>query len=98
LGLCDLRPDGAQVPKISEFFGIAIYMYFADHPPPHFHARYAEFEALIRIDDFRVLRGSLPPRVFGLVVEWATMHQDELRDAWQRARDGEPLRGIAPLE
>ena len=86
------------MPKISEFFGIAIYMYFDDHPPPHFHARYAEFEALIRIDDFRVLRGSLPPRVMGLVVEWATLYQNELSRAWTRAQIGEPLPRIAPLE
>ena len=64
------------MPRISEFFGISIYIYFEDHPPPHFHARYAEFEALIRIDDFRVLRGSLPPRALGLVVEWAGLRQE----------------------
>jgi hypothetical protein len=57
------------MPKISEFFGIAIYMYFDDHAPPHFHAQYAEFEAVIQIDDFSVLRGRLPPRALGLVAE-----------------------------
>jgi hypothetical protein len=25
------------MPRISEFFGIAIYMYYRDHAPPHFH-------------------------------------------------------------
>lgn len=25
---------------ISEFFGIVIAMYYNDHSPPHFHARY----------------------------------------------------------
>jgi Domain of unknown function (DUF4160) len=29
------------MPRLSEFYGIAIYMYFADHNPPHFHAIYA---------------------------------------------------------
>jgi len=86
------------MPKISEFFGIAIYMYFDDHPPAHFHARYAEFEAVIQIDDLSVRRGSLPPRALGLVVEWATLHQSELASAWKRAQAGQPLSKIEPLE
>jgi hypothetical protein len=86
------------VPKICEFFGIAIYMYFDDHPPPHFHARYAEFEAVIRIEDLSVQRGSLPPRALGLVVEWAKLHQPELTEAWARAQAGQVLSKIDPLE
>ena len=27
--------------RISEFYGIVIEMYFADHPPPQLHARYS---------------------------------------------------------
>jgi len=30
------------MPRISEFFGIYIYMYYRDHMPPHLHAIYAE--------------------------------------------------------
>lgn len=86
------------MPRISEFFGISIYMYFEDHPPPHFHARYAEFEALIRIDDFRVLRGSLPPRALGLVVEWAGLRQEELIKVWRQAEARQTLSKIPPLE
>lgn len=29
-----------RVPEISRFFGIVITMYYDEHPPPHFHARY----------------------------------------------------------
>ena len=86
------------MPKISEFFGIAIYMYFDDHPPPHFHARYAGFEAVIRIDDLRVERGELPPRALGLVVEWATLHRAELAEAWRQAEAAQPVSKIEPLE
>jgi len=86
------------VPKISEFFGIAIYIYFDDHPPAHFHARYAGDEAVIRIDDLRVLRGHLPPRALGLVVEWATLHQSELEEVWRQAQAMETLSQIPPLE
>ena len=86
------------MPKISEFFGISIYMYFEDHAPPHFHAHYAEFEALIRIDDFSVLRGSLPPRALGLVVEWAGLRKRELAEAWRQAQARQTLSKVLPLE
>ena len=86
------------MPKISEFFGIAIYMYFDDHPPAHFHARYAEFEAVVQIDDLSVARGNLPPRALGLVIEWATLHRNELGDVWRQAQAMETLSKIPPLE
>jgi Domain of unknown function (DUF4160) len=50
------------VPRISEFYGIVIEMFFADHPPPHFHARYAGDEALIVIETGEVFAGFLPGR------------------------------------
>ena len=36
-------------------------MFFNDHAPPHFHARYGEFEATIDIDTVCVIEGELPP-------------------------------------
>ena len=86
------------MPKISEFFGIAIYMYFDDHDPPPFHAQYAEFEAVIQIDDFSVLRGNLPPRALGLVVEWAQLRHKELSEVWRQAQAMQTLSKIPPLE
>lgn len=86
------------MPRISEFFGISIYMYWREHGPPHFHAVYAGQEAVIAIEDLAVLEGVLSPRVRGLVVEWATLHQVELRKVWKQARDNEPLHRIEPLQ
>jgi hypothetical protein len=86
------------VPEISRFLGIIVSMYFNDHPPPHFHARYAGHKALIDIETLTLLRGSLPPRVHGLVVEWALQHRQELRDNWNRARRQVDLVSIDPLE
>jgi len=83
---------------VSEFFGVAIYMYFNDHAPPHFHAEYGEFEAAYTIDTLDILRGRLPRRAHGMVIEWALEHRPELRDNWERARDQLPLEAIAPLE
>lgn len=86
------------MPRVSEFFGIAIAMFYADHAPPHFHATYAGHEALIGIDPLRVLRGALPPRALALVAEWAVRHRDALMDDWLRARLGLPLESIPPLD
>lgn len=86
------------MPTISRFFGIVITMNYGDHPPAHFHVRYGEHRALVSIDGLLVLRGQLPPRVLGLVVEWASQHVPELHKNWERAREQQPLEPIAPLE
>lgn len=86
------------MPTVSRFFGIVITMNYSEHPPPHFHVRYGEYRALLSIDGLRVLRGQLPPRVLGLVVEWASRHLPELHRNWELARDHQPLEPIAPLE
>ena len=67
------------MPRICEFFGITIFMYFNDHAPPHFHAEYGEFEALYTVDTIEVLRGGLPRRAHSMVVEWTTLHRLELK-------------------
>ena len=86
------------MPELCRFYGIVIRMYFDDHDPPHFRARYGGDEALVGIETLAVLHGRLPPRAQGLVVEWASLRQAELRDAWERARQLEPLGKIAPLD
>jgi len=86
------------VPEISRFFGIVIAMYYRDHEPPHFHVTYAGHRAAVGIRPVSVLGGSLPPRVFGLVSEWAMRHESDLIADWDRARRGEALIPIAPLE
>ncbi len=86
------------MPRVSEFFGIVIYMYFNDHTPPHFHAEYGEFEALYTIDTLDILRGRLPRRAHSMVVEWTLAHRSELRANWERAREQVPLEEIEPLD
>jgi hypothetical protein len=85
------------MPEISHFFGIAIAMFFSDHPPPHFHARYAGPRAIVAIETFAILEGGLSPRVLGLVVEWPRAHRDELMENWRRARRMDALIPIPPL-
>lgn len=86
------------MPEISRFFGIIILMYYDDHNPPHFHARYGGQRAAIEIASLRVLEGALPPRALGLVVEWASRHQGQLQANWEAARSDRPLQKIPPLQ
>ena len=86
------------MPEISRFFGVLITINYNDHPPPHFHVRYGRKKALVSIEDATILKGQIPPRVLGFVVEWATLHREELEENWDRARQQVPLEAIEPLE
>ena len=87
------------MPRISEFFGIVVYIYYQDqgvHHAPHFHAQYAEDEVVVSIPDAEVLAGSPPAKKEKLVQAWAVLRERELQQAWAAAVEGEPPR-IAPL-
>lgn len=86
------------MPEVSRFYGIVIRMFFREHGPAHFHAEYGGKQAIIGIEDLAVLEGRLPPRALGFVAEWASLHQDDLMAAWNRARRHEAPGKIAPLE
>lgn len=85
------------MPRLSAFYGIVIAMYFDDHPPPHFHARYGEYEAQVAIASGEILNGSLPRRAEALVIEWSQLHRAELEADWELARREQPLVSIEPL-
>ena len=85
------------MPEISLFFGIRVTMYYDDHNPPHFHADYNGQKILVDIIKGRVLRGVFPARQLKFVLAWAEIHQDELMQDWELAKDNQPLIKIAPL-
>lgn len=84
------------MPALSVFYGIAIFMYFGDHPPAHFHAVYGEHTARVDLDGL-ILEGRLPPRAQALVRVWARRHTVELRACWERVNRHEPPGTIDPL-
>jgi hypothetical protein len=86
------------VPTISRFFGIVIAMYHDDHGHPHFHARHADGQAKVRIDEVEVIDSSLDVRQLRLVLAWAELHREELLENWRRARGGDTLLEIDPLQ
>lgn len=85
------------MPEISRFLGIVIAIYYNDHAPPHFHAKYGDRVGVFSIADLRLLEGRLPDRIISLVLEWAFEHRDELMEDWKLAEDKKPLKKIEPL-
>jgi hypothetical protein len=85
------------MPTVSLFYGILVRMFFNDHPPPHFHARYGEFEATIDIGTLTVMEGQLPRRALNLVQEWAMIHREELLVNWRLCRENAQPGNIEPL-
>ena len=85
------------MPELSRFFGIIIAMYWSDHNPPHFHARYGGYRAAIHFDG-RVLEGGLPRRALSMVREWLAQHRSELQRNREFAQQDRALPRIQPLE
>lgn len=86
------------MPEVSRFYGIRIFFCFDDHPPPHFHAEYAECDAQFDIRTLAIIQGHLPPRARSMVLDWASQHRDELMKAWLEVMAGHAPAKIAPLE
>ena len=82
------------MPVISYYFGIYIRMYHDDHNPPHFHAEYQGYEALIEIKSGKILEGQLPKKAVKIIKEWVEENQELLLKNWERAIELEPLEQI----
>jgi len=88
------------MPELSRFYGIVIKMLFSDdvqHSKPHFHVYYNEFSASVGVDG-ELIAGSLPVKQLKLVTAWASIHEDELYIAWNKAIRNEPFERIEPLQ
>jgi hypothetical protein len=86
------------MPEISRFYGIVIAMFYDEHRPPHFHVRYGEHQAVVRINELMMVEGYLPPRALGLVIEWAAKNREALLRNWDAIEKSRPLRKIPPLK
>lgn len=85
------------MPEICRFLGIIIMIFYKDHTPPHFHARYSDKAGIFSIQDLKMIDGNLPARVISLITEWAEMHKSELIIDWELAQKAKPLKKIEPL-
>ena len=86
------------MPEISRFLGIVIAMYYNDHAPPHFHARYGDLEIRVNIENGEIMSGKFPRRAQNLVLEWLALHREELISDWCLAEERRLLKKIEPLE
>lgn len=85
------------MPVVSMFYGIVIYIFYDEHNPPHFHAEYAGYKALITMKD-KTVKGEMPKRALKLIFEWMEKHQDQLLEDWELSLKGQPLKNIEPLD
>ena len=85
------------MPELARFYGIVVQVYYGDHLPAHFHVQYSAHSAKIDIESLALIEGDLPARARGLVIEWATLHRDELREAFDKAARLQKPRSIDPL-
>ena len=72
-------------------------MNFNDHNPPHFHAKYGDFEIIIEINS-GIIDGKFPRRALAMVLEWYGIHKDELLQDWELIRSTGEFKKIEPLE
>ncbi|MCC8119527.1 MAG: DUF4160 domain-containing protein [Bacteroidales bacterium] len=71
-------------------------MNYSDHNPPHFHAWYGSYKAIININD-GIVKGEMPGRAIKMILEWLDLHKEELISNWEKARLGQVLTKITPL-
>ena len=85
------------MPELSRFLGIIVFMNFNEHNPPHFHARYGDYEIIIEILS-GIVEGKFPKRALNLVLEWYEIHKSELLEDWNSIRSTGEFKKIDPLE
>ena len=85
------------MPTVCVFYGITIRMFFNDHAPPHFHARYGGLEATVDIERLHVMQGELPRRALELVLDWTELHRAELLENWRLCMQKQRPHRIDPL-
>lgn len=86
------------MPTISTFYGILIQIFWGDHAPPHFHARYGEYKGIINIHTLQMIEGDLPRRALNLILDWAELHQKELLLDWGLCEKNQMPNKIEPLK
>lgn len=78
------------MPKISEFNGVSIYLYYDDHNPPHFHAIHGSNEIVVRISPIKILSGYFPAKIRGAAERWGKANAAALLANWEKMKQGEP--------
>lgn len=83
---------------IAAFFGMMIRVYHADHPPPHLHVQYGEFQTIVDIKSGKILKGKLPRPLQRILKSWLRKRQKEVMKAWDEAQAMRMPQRVKPLE
>ena len=89
------------MPVLSMFYGIIIRMFYYDnkqHNLPHIHIEYAEYMAVVSINEGNLIEGNFPKEKLKLVQAWIEIHKDELKANWQLAIEGQNIFKIDALK
>ena len=88
------------MPILSRFYGVIIKMFYDEgkHHLPHFHAEYSGEKAVFLINPPKLFKGRLRKRAEAMILEWAELHQNQLMENYENARQKKPLNKITPLD
>ena len=70
------------MPTIKIIDSIKIDLYSREHPPPHFHAIYNEFEIVIEIESNNIYAGDLPNKQLKKVFDWLAGNSDWAKEVF----------------
>lgn len=59
-------------------------MYSREHPPPHFHILFAEYEELIEIESLKTYIGYVPKKQRRKVTDWAMNNKNYLLEVFKQ--------------
>ena len=72
------------MPTLIKLGKLKIQIFADDHNPPHFHVVTPDHEALIRIEDLGIHRGSMDRRSLETALAWARQNKEVLENGWKR--------------
>ena len=76
------------MPTVKTIDNIKIDIYSREHPPPHFHAKFAEYDELIEIKTLETYAGNLPRVQRKKVINWAADNKEFLLDIFKQLNPG----------
>jgi hypothetical protein len=81
--------------KLAIVDAVKLFMYPNDHAPPHFHALFAEYHAVIDVETLTMVRGHIPRAKLRSILAWAAPRRSQLAEAWNLTQARMPAGPIA---
>lgn len=81
----------------NSFLGMKITANYSDINDPHLDIDYKRDHCEFSLRDMSPIKGCLPDRALGFVVEWVEQNISDIEDNHLRVMYGRPLKQIRPL-